>query len=145
MKQQIKILLAEWRLHELIQTESSNVYRLTTILLAPPTSFYWQPWPRGLRPSKTQTAAQYQEPGPEAVNPLSHSTQPNMKLPCCKGKKGHRPECMEAHSDPSLSFSRPTGCKIFKVSLCMCIYQGICSFGGSGGPQFTFLYHPYHL
>ena len=31
-------------------------------------------------------AAQSQEPGPEAVNPLSHSTQPNMKLPCCKGK-----------------------------------------------------------
>ena len=40
VKQQIKILLAERRLHELIQTERSNVYRLTTILLAQSMSFY---------------------------------------------------------------------------------------------------------
>ena len=88
--------------------------------------------------------AKSQEPGPEAVNPLSHSTHPNTKLQTLQGEKQrHRPDCMEAQADLSLSVLHPTGCKIFKVSLRMRISQGICSFGGSGGPQFTFLYHPF--
>ena len=91
-------------------------------------------------------AAQSQEPGPEAVNLLSHSTQPNAKLQTLQGEKqSYRPDCMEAQAGLSLSYSRQTGCKIFQVSIRMHISQEMCSFGGSGGPQFTFSYHPYQL
>ena len=69
-------------------------------------------------------AAQSQEPGPEAVNPeLSHSIQPIAKLQTLQGEKqSYRPDCMEAQAGLSLSCSRPTGCKIFKVSLRMYVY-----------------------